>query len=319
MRAHHVAYGLGLEASFPLPGMPAADGHGLPRLTLELVPPAELDAAWSGPDERPAWTGTLGDGCSLTIDHGNERDVLFSYADRARFRLDASHTRLECAPLQTGLHWQQVLLSRVLPDIAIIRGYEALHASAIASPQGVVAVAAPSGMGKTTLALELLRRGWRLFADDVLTLGDGGAAGGVDAYPGTPHMNVAVGAGSLGADTDDLGRTLGTLAGERWVAVERAAQAAGRLRMICLLERRAGLPLELRALPPNPLPLAPYMLVLGGDAERERRRFARYADLMGEASLVRLTCGVSESPAELAELIEHAIGQPSDLAVGSSR
>src|ERR1700749_2993494 len=110
MCAHHVAYGLGLEASFPLPGMPDADAEGLPRLTLELVSPAELEAAWSGPDDRPAWTGALGDGCSLTIDHGNERDVLFSYADRARFRLDASHARLQCAPLQTGLHWQQVLL-----------------------------------------------------------------------------------------------------------------------------------------------------------------------------------------------------------------
>ncbi|MGH2852752.1 MAG: hypothetical protein ACRDLF_00975 [Solirubrobacteraceae bacterium] len=311
----HVAYGLDLRCSFPLPGMRAAAAEGLPLLALELLPPAELARAWSGPDGPPAWTGRVGDGRSLTIERGIDGDLLFTYGDRARFRLDASRERLDCAPLRAGLDWQQALLGRVLPNVAIMRGYEALHASAVGSPEGVVAVAAPSGMGKTTLALELLRRGWPLFADDVLTLGEGPAPTRVHAHPGTPHMNVAASPPAPLAP-GEIGRTLGILSGERWVAVEESARAAAPVRMICLLERHAGLPLAAHVLPPSPLPLAPYMLGLEDDAERERNRFARYADLMGDATLIRLTCGSGHRPAELACLIEQVLSEPTALTVG---
>ncbi len=317
----HVAYGLGLSTSMRLPGMPSGSPEGLPSLALELVTQAELESAWSGSEARQAWIGRLGDGCTLTIDHGSARDVLFSYGERARFRLDSAHARLECAPLSAGLHWQQVLLGRVLPNVAIIRGYEALHASAVDSPAGVVAVAAPSGTGKTTLALELLRRGWPLFADDVLTLGDGPEAG-VWAYPGTPHMNVAeppAGADPPAQSDADLGTTLGRIAGERWMTVRQSVRSPRRVRMVCLLERREGLALESEILPPSPLPLAPYMLGLPGDAQRERRRFARYADLMSETALLRLTCEPTDRPADLAELIEHALSQQPALALQGAR
>ncbi len=315
MRMRHVAYGLDLHPSFPLVGMRAGGQDGLPSLALELLTPAELEDAWSGPDGPPEWTGRLGDGCSLTIERGAHGDVLFTYGDRARFRLDASHERLDCAPLHTGLHWQQALLGRVLPNVAIMRGYEALHASAVDSPEGVVAVAAPSGMGKTTLALELLGRGWPLFADDVLTLGDGPE--GAQAHPGSPHMNVADGL-TAAIDPEQLGATLGRLAGERWIAVHRTADEPRPVRLVCLLERGPDLHLESWILPSNPLPLAPYMLGLAGDAERERRRFARYADLMSTASLMRLTCDTNDRPADLADLIEQALTRRPVLAVGGA-
>ncbi len=159
-------------------------------------------------------------------------------------------------------------------------------------------------MGKTTLALELLRRGWPLFADDVLTLGEGPE--GVLAHPGSPHMNVADGP----ADARELGDTLGHLAGERWIAVHAAAEGPRPVRMVCLLQRAPGRPLEGRAEPATPLPLAPYMLGLAGDAERERRRFERYADLMSTAQLMRVGCDTDERPADVADLIERALGEP---------
>ncbi|MFI5003840.1 MAG: hypothetical protein ACHQE6_02380 [Solirubrobacterales bacterium] len=311
----HAAYGLDLHASFPLLGMQAGGRDDLPALTLELLAPAELEDAWSGPDGPPEWTGRLGDGCSLTIERGARGDVLFTYGDRARFRLDAPHERLDCAPLRTGLHWQQALLGRVLPNVAIMRGYEALHASAVDSPEGVVAIAAPSGMGKTTLALELLGRGWPLFADDVLTLGD--APEGVRAHPGSPHMNVADGP-TAAIDPEQLGDTLGRLAGERWMAVHRTAGEPRPVRLVCLLERGPDLSLESQILPSNPLPLAPYMLGLAGDAERERGRFARYADLMSTASLMRLTCDTNDRPADLADLIEQTLTRRPVPAVGGA-
>ncbi len=327
MKTHHAAYGLDLRSSFPLPGMPVAAESGLPALALELVAPARLLAAWSGGDGPPEWTGRLGDGCELKIERGIDGDFLFSYGDRARFRLDPLRERLDCAPLSAGLHWQQALLGRILPNIAIMRGYEALHAAAVDSPHGVVAVAAPSGTGKTTLALELLRRGWPLFADDVLTVGDGPE--GVLGYPGTPHMNVAAGpvaalepAGEeLAPDADganEIGATLGILAGERWVAVARATREARPVRIVCLLERGPGRSLEGCLLPASPLPLAPFMLGLAGDAERERRRFARYADLMGGTELMRLTCDPADRPADVADVIEQTLAERPALAVGGA-
>lgn len=317
MRTRLAAYGLDLHASFPLAGMRSVCGEGpLPSLTLELLTPSELEAAWSGAEGPPAWTGRLGDGCSMTIERGLGGDVLFSYGDRAGFRLDASREHLDCAPARAGLHWQQALLGRVLPNVAIMRGYEALHASAVDSPEGVVAVAGPSGMGKTTLALELQGRGWPLFADDVLTIGQ--HAGGVLAHPGTPHMNVAEGpTGSI--DPEQIGTTLGRLAGERWIAVHAHTERPRPVRLVCLLERGPGRALESQVLPANPLPLAPYMLGLAGDAERERRRFAHYADLMSSASLMRLSCEAADRPADLADLIERALSEQPLLAVGGAR
>jgi hypothetical protein len=313
MHARHVAYGLQLHASFAIPGMPSASAGELPRLALELIAPAQLADAWSGPDGSPAWSGRLGDGHELRIERGAAGDILFTYGRRARFRLDPTRQRLVCAPAVMGLHWQQVLVGRVLPNVALMRGYEALHASAIDSPGGVVAIAAPSGAGKTTLALELLRRGWRLFADDVLTLGASTEPGHVCGYPGTPHMNVA-GELPLDLDPEEIGPTLGTLAGERWIAARAHASEARPVRMVCLLERGPGLPLALRALPPNPLPLAPYMIGLADDSAREGARFARYADLMGDATLVRLTAAEDSAPGELADLIEQALADRPTLA-----
>jgi hypothetical protein len=331
MYARHVAYGLDLCCSFPLPGMRAAAGDELPRLVLELLAPAELQDAWSGSDQPPEWRGRLGDGLDLAIERGGAGDLRFSYGarapsadDLARFRLHPGMRRLDCAPTRPGLDWQRALIGKVLPAISVMRGYEALHAAAVDAPAGVVAIMAPSGAGKSTLAVELLRRGWPLFADDQLTLDH--VEGAVRAHPGTPHMNLAESlpdaidrAESLpdAVDPRTLGVTLGILAGERWLAAHKAEQRPRPVRILCQLERGPGLRLETHTLPANPLPLAPYMLGLSTDAERQRRRFDLYADLMESATLVRLTAGLEHRPEQLADLLEGTlVGQP-ELAAGA--
>jgi hypothetical protein len=316
MARRYVAYGLQLQSSFALPGMTLAAGKGLAPLALKLATPSESTTIWSGSGGFPEWRGRLGDGLELKIERGTAGDVLFSYGERARFLLDLSGRSLTCAPRSAGLDWQRALLGKVLPSISVMRGYEALHASAVQSPQGVVAVLAPSGMGKTSLAIELMRRGWPLFADDVLILA--GAAGNVRAHPGTPHMNVDESHAER-AGLEDLGATLGSLAGERWIAARRAAQKPRPVRMLCVLERSSALSLDARVLPRSPLPLTPYMLGLSDGAERERRRFALYANLMSSTALVRLTCGDGDRPGDLADLIEQTLAdvRPT-LAVGGA-
>jgi hypothetical protein len=58
----------------------------------------------------------------------------------------------------------------VLPLVLQALGLEALHASAVLTRGGVVGFCAPSGGGKSTLAVALSRRGQPIWADDALAL-----------------------------------------------------------------------------------------------------------------------------------------------------
>lgn len=313
MEVIYAAYGLQLHSSFQLPGMqPARACEDLPALSLSLLDPAELARAWSGAREPPEWRGRQGDGRELVIERGLAGDVLFSYGDVARFRLDAELRHLACAPRVPGLDSLRVLIGKVIPSISVMRGYEALHAAAVDSPDGVVAIMAPSGSGKSTLALELVRRGSPLFADDVLALSS--ADGVVDAHPGTAHMNLALDA----RDCEKLGETLGILAGERWLAASSTTAERRPLRMLCLLERGAAQALAIEPLQQNPLLLAPYMLGLSTDPGRRRSRFGLYSDLIASVKFVRVTGGLADRPDQLADLIEQSLAREPELVVGAS-
>ncbi len=313
MDARYVAHGLDLRCDFALPGMTPAAADDLPTVTMRLAAPAQLADYWSGSRAGPLWRGRLGDGCELLVERGGAGDMLFTYDQRARFHLDAAKSSLTCAPRAAGLHWQRVLLTKVLADIGLVRGSEALHASAVDSPNGAIAIVAPPGAGKTTLALELMRRGHALLSDDVVTLGDGPR--GPLARPATPHMNLAPEHHGAAASLVD---TLGRLGHERWVAARSVARASRRVHGICLLDRRPGLTLSAHTLPPSPQALAPYMLGLDNDLARQRARFALYAELTASARLLRLSCDSGDRPADVADLIERAlVDEPCLAAAGS--
>lgn len=57
-----------------------------------------------------------------------------------------------------------------LPLILQARGREVLHASAVSTPAGVVALCAEKESGKSTLAYALSRRGYSLWADDAVAI-----------------------------------------------------------------------------------------------------------------------------------------------------
>lgn len=298
------AFGLQLEASFPLPGARAGSNPDLPPLGVELVGHAELERRWSGDATEPDWVGILGDGRELRLERSSAGDRLFSYGERARFHLAADEMRLCCAPLDDGLDWQRALLSKVIPTISVLRGYEALHASALQTPHGAVALLAPSGTGKTTLALELLARGCGLIGDDVLVLSE--AEEGVLAHPATPHMNLEPEVAERGA-WEGLVEPLARFADEEWASARQCATEAQRLSAVFLLARRPRGPHELRDLTPNPLRLAPYMLGVRADAGRRRDRFGLYGKLATQAALFELSFASEDSPEVLAETILHAV------------
>ena len=311
MAVHQSAFGLNLLGSLPLPGL-AEGGAGLPELQLQMAVADELEAAWSGAATPGSWRGTLRDGSELTIRWGREGDLLFGYGDAARYLLDPAAGRLLCAPAAPGsLSWQRVLLSRVLPLVAIARGYEALHAAAVQTPAGVVVVVGASGAGKSTLVAELVRRGHRLFGDDVLVVGRG--SDGVAAFPGGAHLSLEPdGAEVLDADVlDELG-------GKLWVLVEDAASEPAPVAAVVLLERGEG-PVRTQELSPSPLTLAPFMLGLPDDEGRDGRRFALYADLVETGRLLRLNGDAGAPAHEFAAALEGAVGVPAMAPAGERR
>lgn len=307
------AFGLSIEARFALPIASAVTDPGRPEVVLEIESPAQLESRWSGSASPKAWQGMLGDGQDFAVEWGRGGDLLFRYGRRARFHLDAGRARLGCAPSDpAAVAWRRVLLTRVLPNVGIAHGYEALHASGVMTDRGVVAIVASSGTGKSTLALELMKRGWPLFADDTVMLGRCGDA--IEAHPSTPFINLPAAADDVGT----LGTYLGPVDGERWVAVANPAETASRVAAIVLLERGPGE--HLGALPAgeSPLALAPFMLGLPDDGGRDLARFALYADLVEDARLLRLTAEEAHRPADLAEALEHSLGFAPRLPLGEA-
>jgi hypothetical protein len=270
----------------------------LPALDLDILTRASVERAWEGRQATVIWRGALGEGSTLLVKRSARGEHLFEYGNRALFALDAAGERLACAPSEDGIAWQRVLLSKVLANVALIRGYEALHASAVQSPTGAVVVLASSGTGKTALALALAHAGWPLLCDDILVLGPGPQ--GVRAHPGTPHLNADRHTVASQA-TRRLALVLGVLGEELWLAARSSTFTPCPVRAVCLLQRGPLLPLDVQHAPASPVALMPYMLGLADEDGRERRRFELYSELMSHAGLIRISAGERHPPHVIAE------------------
>jgi hypothetical protein len=136
------------------------------RLELRIV---ERDRTWSDAARREI---VLRDGDGLPQAYGWARDGdhWIEFPGLATFRL-APHGASVCvAPepsADAGLV-EDVFTSTVLPLALCLAGYEALHASAVRMPAGVVALCGYSQAGKSTIAYGLSRRGHDLWADDAV-------------------------------------------------------------------------------------------------------------------------------------------------------
>jgi len=80
---------------------------------------------------------------------------------------------------------QHLLLDQVIPLVINLKGGEALHASSVLAPQGVIAFAGHAGSGKSTLAGSFLLSGYGYVSDDCLTLLENvNELHALPAYPG---------------------------------------------------------------------------------------------------------------------------------------
>jgi hypothetical protein len=131
------------------------------------------------------------DGRSIyQIEVSPEKGFLISGPESGAHRLSADGRLLLCDPEHLrDAEWQRLLIAQVLPFAALLRGLEVFHASAIVHGAQAVAFLGRSRAGKTSLALELCRRGAGFLADDVLALEC--RDDHLLAHPGTPVAGVA--------------------------------------------------------------------------------------------------------------------------------
>jgi hypothetical protein len=141
-----------------------------------LPTPSHWFMSWTLP------TGELWLSCAK-----DNRGYLLRFPDLADFFVDSEGHEITCAPrpetpTDTLRH---LLLDQVLPLVLNLKGWEALHATAILTPLGVCAFIGPAGTGKSTLAASFFLAGYAVLSDDCLALqSNGGRVWATPAYPG---------------------------------------------------------------------------------------------------------------------------------------
>jgi hypothetical protein len=305
----HQAFGLRLQSHLPLPELPIVAGDGRVDVQIRSASRETVDAAFTGPAEPGAARAVrLGDGSTYRTERGRGDDIRIEYGRRALFHLAAGGGQLRCwAANPDELSWRRFLLDTVLGTVMLEHGFEALHAGAFERDGEVVAVVAGEGGGKSTLLAELVHRGRPLFCDDLLTLARCGST--PVAHPGPPLMNLTPKLPD-GTPAGRVGRVLGVVDGESWVAIERSSTRPRALGAIVFLTRRGHRPVEVHRVPPNPAPLLSRSLLSGREPARIAARFSLFADVAATVPLLRLRIPVDLPAPQAADALERALNAP---------
>jgi hypothetical protein len=308
----HTAFGLHLASELPLPGL-RPSGAREADVAIRWATKPDVVPGDAMPEMTPVWRTRFADGCVVVAEVGQGGNQRLTYGNRACFDISSDAAVIECcARDRSDPSWQRFLLDTVLWWVCLSRGSEALHAGAVELPYGVVAIAARSGGGKTTLAVELLRRGHRLFADDVIVYTRDGDA--LIAQPGPPLMNLPTAAG----DIADLGTPLARFEedDEAWVAVHRSAEAPAALAAIVVLDRALGRPLGIEQIDATVIDLIPHVWGLPHSDETARQSFEAVSEIVRLCPVFRLSADLDVPPARLAAHVEGVVGRH-DIAAGA--
>lgn len=311
-RTRATVFGLDVSAEVDLPFLAgaraAATGRGF---VLSVAEGSENDFSWPASakvvcDQREP-DGTV----NFRIEAHPETGYLIWGPAYGRHILSADGRHALCIPGGCAADaWQRLLIAQVLPFAALLHGLEVFHASAVVIDRSAVAFVGPSGAGKTSVALELCRRGASFLADDVLAVERVGEE--LLGYPGTP---VA------GLDHAEAQRL--ELAGERLpedvVAVNarerlvrlRGAATPAPLGALFFVDRQVDGPSEPSFEPaadPRALLSATFNSVLVGP--ERLRGLLDVCALLAHRRVERILAGPNVDAAELAAAVQRRLGSP---------
>lgn len=296
------AFGITLQGDFHAPGLPSTDSPvRLPATVVTLAGRTQIEAVWpSSGSVRMLEESFGGPRPARTIDQHPDAGYKL-YARHFGLAVVSSDGRnVLCAPPGTAhWRWQRFLIGRILPWAALLRGVEVLHASAVAFGDAVVAFIAPTGGGKTSLAVRLMLGGASFVSDDVLAIER--AAGGIVAHPGgaitsiRPAERAALGAVEM--------RRVGQLLGhseKTYLTVDRESRAL-RLAAVYLLQPdESGRGIErIEAIDPRVL-LASTFIVSVTSPARLTNLLELCAELSASVPIFRAGVGLDQGAAGLA-------------------
>jgi hypothetical protein len=131
------------------------------------------------------------DGAAIAYGWSEGTEYALDVPGVAVFRFGSESPEIQAipSPAGSGRAVTDAYETIALPLALQVRGFEALHASAVCLSGGVVAFCAPSETGKTTTAYALSRRGHDLWADDVVVL-EVNSDGAVRTHPLPFYPNI---------------------------------------------------------------------------------------------------------------------------------
>jgi hypothetical protein len=180
--AFYKVSGVTVQSNIPLPELPYADDRegvcAFQLLPVQSPQPAALQ--WFH-----RWV--LADGTVWLTLAKDRSGYLLRFPDLADFLVSVDGKQVRCyaqpdTPLETIRH---LFLDQVIPLLLSQRGKLVLHASAVATPEGAIAFAGMTGMGKSTLTASFAEQGFALLTDDCLLLEERvGELFAIPSYPG---------------------------------------------------------------------------------------------------------------------------------------
>lgn len=189
-----------------MPALPEVRTPGLTRAVLDV--PVE-----EGPVPTPAGA-TVSDPPLLWAD---DRQLLFR-ADGAAVHVTADSVRIEATDASARAAADWLLYSTATRAMLCFRDRFNLHATLVVSPEGAaVAIVGDATAGKSTTAVELVRRGWVLACDDIVEV----ALVGEDAQarPVRRPVHLSAAAVALLGGDPALGRPI-PFSGKRAYAID---------------------------------------------------------------------------------------------------
>jgi hypothetical protein len=311
------AFGLALRPHFALPGLPPRVGPDeSPTVELRDVSREQLESVWSGPAGEPVWETVLGPGASYALLPGHEGDHLIVYRGAASFHLSPDGSVLSCVePTDRDPDWTRTLLDTVLWGVALLREVALLHAGAVLSPRGVVAIAGGQGAGKSSLVAQLLSDGWPLFADDILAYRTAGNR--VIAYPGPALMNLSTRPGAvpkpqaIGQILAHFGEDSGSQ--EAWIELEQEPAGPQPLLALVLLAREGeSREAQVSTITDGLLDVIPHTLAFRNRPGALRARYEAASDLIVRVPVFCVSAGLPVTAAELAVALRSALDSAID-------
>ena len=301
-----------MRPHFRLPGLPPRDAPaGAPAIELRAASASDVHARWSG-DGETVWETKFGE-ARYALTRGRAGDHLIEYAGVVAFHLSPEGLDLACVdPATQTADWERTLLDTVLWSVALLHGGQLMHASAVESPGGAVALIAAQGAGKSTLAAQLASEGWPLVTDDILAFERRGEQ--IVAHPGPNLMNLAP-AVTDGVSPESLGTVLASFpdgaSTESWVLVRHYSQGELPLAAVMLLRRSAGGAPRVARAESAAIDVIAHTLAFRSIPGAMRRRFDAVGDLVERVPVFCVEGGADATPAEFAGILRANLPQSS--------